>query len=162
MSRYNRVRFLSVNSPKIRIIFQKQILGGERSIETIYQTKLEEFEFQFEISSLHTFVNFSWKRRKEREEKEKERERDTIRIRREWKRSRTRQIRVHKYAKAARPIARPFRALNDVAEPHHPFEARVIYIPPCTWLPVDAISFPIYSIRQRQTTKRSTPSKVCK
>lgn len=73
MSRYNRVRFLSVNSPKIRIIFQKQILGGERSIETIYQTKLEEF--QFEISFLHTFVNFSWKRRKEREEKEKERER---------------------------------------------------------------------------------------
>lgn len=55
MSRYNRVRFLSVNenSPKIRIIFQKQILGGERSIETIYQTKLEEFEFQFELFPPH-------------------------------------------------------------------------------------------------------------
>lgn len=55
MSKYNRVRFLSVNknSPKIRIIFQKQILGGERSIETIYQTKLEEFEFQFELFPPH-------------------------------------------------------------------------------------------------------------
>lgn len=53
MSRYNRVRFLSVNSPKIRIIFQKQILRGERSIETIYQTKLEEFEFQFELFPPH-------------------------------------------------------------------------------------------------------------
>lgn len=42
------------------------------------------------------------------------------------KRSRTRQMRVHKYAKGARPIA---RALNDVAEPRIPFEAPVIYAP---------------------------------
>lgn len=35
-------------------------------------------------------------------------------------------MRVHKYARGARPIA---RALNDVAELRIPFEAPVIYAP---------------------------------